>query len=253
MSYLESARRRIRSAQPRVTARRTAAVIAVGVGLAVLGASPGSAYAASSGPRAVSPAAAPNPNRVVKPAYYVTVTGQRVAPGTVSADAASSIPVYYITSTYYGYLPLSHACATLGSYESTAGVECSDVYAVPSGTPGTAVVVYPETEAYCQGDGGYPQCADISISDEAAMSGSTSRSNVFECGHQYGPCASDGKNYYEGDWLEVGACGSDLSLNEVWSVDEAQTTPGTGIDLPGDHWVQDASNLSSHHVIVCPG
>jgi hypothetical protein len=253
MSYLESARRRIRSAQPRVTARRTAAVIAVGVGLAVLGASPGSAYDASSGPRAVSPAAALNPNRVATPAYYVTATGQRVAPGTVSADAASSIPVYYITTTNYGYLPLSHACATLGSYESTAGVECSDVYALPGGTSGLAALVYPETEAYCQGDGCYPQCADIFIDDEAARNGFTAWSTVIECGHQYGPCASDGKNYYYGDDLVVNTCGSDLSFNEVWSVDEAQTTPETGIDLPGDHWVQDASNLSSHHVIVCPG
>jgi hypothetical protein len=257
MSYLESARRQIRSAQPRVTARRTAAVLAVGVGLAVLGASPGSAGAVSSGPGAVSRPAAPNPDRVAKPAYYVTATGQRVASGTVSADAASSIPVYVITSTNYGYLPLAHACATLGSYGSSSGVECADLYADAPDSALDDVIVFPEAEAYCQSDGGYPQCADVYIDVGAAEVGggnNTGFPNAISCGHQLGPCVKNGRNYGLGEEsISVYACGPYQDNYEIWSVDPAETDPGSGIDLPGDHWVQDASNLASHHVIVCDG
>lgn len=111
------------------------------IGPSVFCGSPGTAAAATA-QRAVSPAAAPA--HVAKPSYYVTPAGQKIAATTAGADAADSIPVYIITDTNYGSIPAAHRCVALGSYGSTSGVACSDLYADP---PAGGVIVIPVSEA----------------------------------------------------------------------------------------------------------
>jgi hypothetical protein len=227
--------------------------MALSISQLVFYASPGTAVAATS-TRTAPARSVPGPAHVAKPSFFVTATGRRIAPGAAGLNVADE-PVYVITATNYGSLPLAHRCATLGTYGNATGVECSDLYAFPP--DGGQALVVPEAEAYCQGGGGYPQCADVAIYNALGEANGTSSMSAAAilCGHTLGPCVNGGRNTGQGNALQTptGCNPNPGTAYEFWSVDLKFAGFESGVDLPGDHWVYPSSNLSSNHVIICAG
>jgi hypothetical protein len=234
--------------------RRSSAVLAlaaagVAISCASLGASAASAAVTGSGPRLAAPAGVAHPYRVAVPSGYVH-TANRAAVSSTS-NAANTIPVYYITSTNYGYLTGIHACLALGNDGTNQGVECEDVYAYApsSGT----VAVFPVAEGICQNlanKSDYPQCRTNGIDFALATGiGYNTPTSTGVCGtYSTSPCVDNGRNYYLGTGIQLSGCDTTPGdINEVWSVN----WNGSAIALPSSRVVLSKANAASPHAIIC--
>jgi hypothetical protein len=179
---------------------------------------------------------------IAVPSYYITPTGERLSAAEVdtgaasSAAAAASVPVFHITDSNYGTLTGIHKCEVIGTYHSGSlqAVDCADLYAIPddidpNGGDGPYIDVYPATEAYCQGSGGYTRCSGVFLYAQleiAQSPGKATEASVDDAGCQYpglstAACAGNGRNYWTDD---AGSTYESLSYN-------CNTTPGQGFEF----------------------
>jgi hypothetical protein len=218
-----------------------AATIVVG-----LLASPGSPAVAAIGGHTSQ---APTARVVMIPAQVKRLVTDNASKGNVLKPSmtAAGIPTFYVTSA--GALAGVHACLSLGTDGTNQGVECADVYAAPDGNGG--VYVFPEAEGFCNHGSSYPQCANVDILLNVNL-GTGAGSPIDEgiCGHSYGNCVNNARNYFIGeDGFDLSGCGGVGTSSEVWTVDWT----GSTIELPkSGKNVTSTSNLGSGHAIVCP-
>jgi hypothetical protein len=240
-----------------VRTRSGAALASVAAAVAIacgsLAASPASAAPAAKVPRAAAtPAKAPFPYHVAVRSGYIHTAGRTASPGIPGAASTTSIPIYYITPTNYGYLSGIHACLPLGNDGTNQAVECADLWAGPDPTPGL-VDVYPVAEGYCQNlsdHNSYPKCSFISLELELAQ-GNGAVGDIFggECGASSAPCGTNRRNYFDGYVLTIGGCDPEPgTAYEFWSV----VRDDSMFFLPSGHEVTSPENLASPHAIICP-
>jgi hypothetical protein len=204
-----------------------------------------------------APASAPNPDRVAVPARYIR-TKIRVA-GT-DRETTATIPIYYITSTNYGFLTGIHACKALGNDGTNQGVVCADVFAYPPSASLGGVAVFPFLESYCQNladHNDYPACNEKVIPFTLANGAGQviSATTVDACGPYAGtdtPCPSGRQLTGGAHGFLISGCDPEPgTIYEMWSVEYGIGLihlPTTNKPVGGT-----ASNLASPHAIVCEG
>lgn len=196
------------------------------------------------------------------PAYAAQapdVTSFPVCSGNVTSSgfSDSGIPIYNIPDTSSTYcLSGIHVCKVLGNDQGAPGavpsqaVVCADLMAA---NDGGQILVVPEEEAFCQSlsnNNDYPECANIETTQEVAVAGEGTLGNPAQfCGHSYGSCVSNGRDYFGYTNYKSGPVNSCI---EAWS-----DLTGSGLDntveLPGsDLQFSLNGNLASQHADVCP-
>ncbi|HEX7162363.1 MAG TPA: hypothetical protein VF223_14150 [Trebonia sp.] len=156
----------------------------------------------------------------------------------------------------------AHQCIVLGSdNQGTQGVMCADVETYPTGNGSYQAVG--QIEAYCQTGSGSTAteltCAQVHVSGTFANgAGGRNGMGEYDCGHQFGSCASL-RNEWESSWFgwdtTTGCDSNPNSSYDVWTV--ILGGGESGIELPGsDKWVylvygNDGLGESSGHNYVC--
>ncbi|MGH3402416.1 MAG: hypothetical protein ACRDRJ_07880 [Streptosporangiaceae bacterium] len=132
----------------------------------------------------------------------------------------------------------------IGNYNGTHGIFCVDLI-VQALAGSNSVTVGLQIEGYCQNAAGYAQCADMTVYGGTYDPYTSDKGYHWmkRCGHGVpANCAPNGRNYFSHDDITVPTGSSDEIWGVIWN--------GSGIQLPGDGYVDLVGNFETGHVSV---